>query len=417
MVFERRIMSREKNAKVFYADVYGLREEKYRYLLKNDIKTTKWKKLHPKPPYYWFVEKDLSLEEEYEKFWKVTEIFKKQSSGITTHRDHFVVGFTKGKIIQQLRIFTGELTDELVSQNLNLKDTGTWKLAEARQKVKIQNVELLQNKIYSYAYRPFDARFICYEPILINRPRLPFMKNLLMENLSLALVRILSKLPFYHAFVSECLTNRELVSIRTKERTYVFPLYLYPEESQERISNFTSRFQEFIKTLYPKKGISPEGIFSYIYAVLYSPAYRKRYAEFLKIDFPRIPFTKDYRLLKRMAELGKDLIDLHLLKSEKLKESIVKYPISGTDMVKKVRYEKGRVYINDSQYFEGIPEEIWEYRIGSYQVLQKWLKDRKDHRLSLDDIRHYLKITTAIKQTIKVQERIDKVYGGSPSYD
>ncbi|MEW6189552.1 MAG: type ISP restriction/modification enzyme [Actinomycetota bacterium] len=405
--------------KVYYADLWGVRSEKYGYLFENDVCTTKWQELEPVAPYYFFVPKDFALQEEYEKFWKVTEIFKEWSSGITTHRDHFVVGFTKEGILQRLRIFTGRLPDELVAQSLNLKDTGTWKLTEARQKIRDQSPE---DKIYPYAYRPFDVRFVCYESTLIDRPRLPFMKNLLAENLGLALVRILSKLPFSHAFVSKCLTNRELVSVRTKERTYVFPLYLYPDEPEgrlfregapeaERVPNFTAEFLQAVKESLGTEP-TPEELFYYIYAVLYSPTYRKRYQEFLKIDFPRVPLSADHKLFKTLSGLGKELAELHLLKHPALQEAEVGFPESGSNKIEKIHYDekRGRVYFNKDQYFEGISKDIWEYRIGAYQVMDKYLRDRKGRRLSIDEIEHYMKVAKAIRLTIDLQQKIDGIF-------
>ena len=191
-------MKEKKLAKIFYADLWGLRDEKYDYLLKNDVRTTNWQELKPIEPYYFFVPKDFALQEEYGQFWKITEIFKKWSSGVTTHRDYFVVGFTKEEIIQRLRIFTGDLPDDFVMKALQIKDTGTWKINEARKKIKDKKPEA---KIYPYAYRPFDNRWICYESSLIDRDRWPFMRHLLKENLSLVTTRILAKLPFAHILI------------------------------------------------------------------------------------------------------------------------------------------------------------------------------------------------------------------------
>ena len=409
-----------KEKAVHYADLWGIREKKYKYLFGNDFQTTKWQKLEPFAPYYFFVPKDFALQAEYEKFWKITEIFKEWSSGVKTHRDHFVVGFTKEEIIQRLRIFTGKLPDELVAQSLDLKDTGTWKLANARRKVKGQRVE---DKIYPYAYRPFDVRFVCYEPILVDRPRLPFMNNLISENLGLATVRILSQLPFSHAFISKCLSNREFVSIRTKERTYIFPLYLYQDKTEEdlfseksqkvnRIPNFTHEFLQSIKASVGTEPI-PEEIFYYIYALLYSPTYRKRYEEFLKIDFPRVPLPSNYDVFKELSNLGKELVELHLLKHPELEKTDVGFPNSDSNKVEKIAYavEDQKVFINKEQYFEGIPKEVWEYRIGSYQVTEKYLKDRKGRKLSLEEINHYMKVAKAIRLTIELQQKIDDVYG------
>ncbi len=169
--------------------------------------------------------------------------------------------------------------------------------------------------------------------------------------------------------------------------------------------------------------ITPEEIFYYIYAVLYSNTYRKKYAEFLKIDFPRVPFTKDYKVFSSMAEYGKRLVDLHLLKAQELDPPVVKFQGKGSDKVKKVKYEPvgqtfvsdtkeslPRVYINNDQYFEGVKQEVWEYQIGGYQVCYNWLKDRKGRRLLLEDIKHYCKIVTSLQKTIEIQRAIDDVY-------
>jgi type I restriction-modification system DNA methylase subunit len=209
--------------KVYYADLWGLRNEKYEYLFENDVESIDWQELEPKGPYYFFVPKDFALQEEYERFWKVTKIFKEWSSGVKTHRDHFVVGFTKEEIIGRLKVFTGDLPDEKVSEALNLENTGTWELKEAREKVKEKKLE---DEIFPYAYRPFDVRWICYDSTLIDRPRLPFMEHFVKENLSLVVTRILAKFPFMHVYISNCLSDICLVSAKTKETAYFFPLYL-----------------------------------------------------------------------------------------------------------------------------------------------------------------------------------------------
>ena len=160
--------------------------------------------------------------------------------------------------------------------------------------------------------------------------------------------------------------------------------------------------------------LTPEDIFYYIYAVLYSNIYRAKYAEFLKMDFPRIPFTKDYKLFENMAEYGKNLVDLHLLKSTELDPPIAKLQGKGNKLIDKIKYdsEEKKVFVNKTQYFEGVDRDIWEYQIGGYQVCNKWLKDRKGRKLSLDEIKHYCKVVTAIKKTIVIQKRIDDIYPG-----
>ncbi|ODS31497.1 MAG: hypothetical protein SCARUB_03400, partial [Candidatus Scalindua rubra] len=175
--------------------------------------------------------------------------------------------------------------------------------------------------------------------------------------------------------------------------------------------NLSNVLLEQLTTTFKQEPI-PEQIFYYIYAVLYSNIYRSKYSEFLKIDFPRIPFTKDFKLFQKMSDLGKELIDLHLLKSEVLGSPISKFQGKGTNFVEKLRYneKEKKVFINKERYFEGIEDEVWDYQIGGYQVCDKWLKDRKGRILTLDDIRHYCKVATALKKTIEIQKKIDRLY-------
>jgi len=409
----------QKEKKVYYADLWGQRKEtKYPYLLENDIETTKCQELKPVAPYYFLVPKDFALQEVYEKFWKVTEIFKEWSSGVKTHRDQFVVGFTKEEVVRRLKTFIGSLPDELVEQALDLKDTGTWKLSEARQKVKKMNLE---KEIYHYAYRPFDIRWICYEPSLINRGRFKLMKHLLKDNLGLVFPRVVKE-QFTHGIVISTIADVSLGGPHTGSETNVAPLYhyvckpkgqLFEEEAIElkRIPNFTDEFLQAIKESLGTEP-SPEEIFYYIYAVLYSPTYRQRYEEFLKIDFPRIPLPIDYEAFKALSNLGKELVDLHLLKHPALQETAIGFPEGGSNKVENVRYDEGgqRVYINKAQCFEGISKEVWEYRIGAYQVMEKYLKDRKERKLSLDEVNHYMKVAKAIRLTIGLQGKVDEVY-------
>jgi type I restriction-modification system DNA methylase subunit len=412
-----------KEKAVYYADLWGIREEKYKYLFENDFQTTKWQKLEPFAPYYFFVPKDFALQVEYEKFWKVTEIFKEWSCGIGTYRDHLVVGFTKEEITQKVRVITGTLPDDLVRQALNIKDTGSWKFSEARLKIKEKKLE---EQICPYAYRPFDIRSICYEPALVDRGRHSLMRHFAgkdrPDNIALITSRLLSQIPFYHSFVSQYMGDVTYITSKTKERSYFFPLYLNPVESRgelfsrekfkaNRIHNFTPEFFQAIKECLGTEPI-PEKIFYYIYAVLYSPTYRKRYEEFLKIDFPRVPLPSNDDVFKELSNLGKELVEIHLLKHPELEKTDVGFPNSDSNKVEKIAYavEDQKVFINKEQYFEGIPKEVWEYRIGSYQVTEKYLKDRKGRKLSLDEINHYMKVAKAIQLTIGLQEKIDDIY-------
>lgn len=400
-----------KEKVVYYADLWGLREEKYKYLFKNDTQLTKWQKLEPFAPYWFFVPKDFALQAEYEKFRKITEIFSEMTEGVKTHRDHFVVGFTKEEIIQRLRIFTGKLPDEMVKDSLKLKDTRDWNLSEARKRASSED---LQEQIINFAYRIFDNRPVCYSPSLIEFDRSEVMQHILgRENFGLILTRRLRDPIWQHVFVTNLVTDKTLLS--SKDNCYFFPLYLYPEKSQrnlyeDRAPTLTPEFLNAIKASLGSEP-TPEEIFYYIYAVFYSPTYRKRYQEFLKIDFPKVPLPTNQEAFKKLSDLGKELIDLHLLKHPDLEKTEVGFPKDGSNKVEKVGYaEEGqRVFINKEQYFDGVSKEVWEYRIGAYQAMEKYLKDRKGRKLSLDEINHYMKVAKAIQLTIDLQKKIDDV--------
>ena len=422
-------MSEKKLAKVYYAELWGLREKKYDWLLKNDIKTTKWRKLSPKSEFYLFVPREEKLLKIFEKYAKITDIFPVNSVGIVTARDKLTIKWTPDEVWSTVLHFS-KINSESARQVYNLgKDARDWKVELAQKDLKESGFH--REKVVPILYRPFDIRYTYYTGKSRGfhcMPRPKVMRHMMHENLGLLTCRQQNKVGFYHALVCKNIIESCAVSNATREITYLFPLFFYQKEGnpkrrtltnfmifepevdyETRKPNLSPAIVEQLTTAF-KKTPSPEQIFFYIYAVLYSNTYRTKYAEFLKIDFPRIPFTKDYKLFRKMGELGERLVNLHLLKSAELGPPIVKFPDKGDGKVKKIRYDGDRVYINEDQCFEGITKEVWQYQIGGYQVCDKWLKDRKGRGLSLDDIKHYCKIVTAITKTIEIQDTIDKVY-------
>jgi len=231
---------------------------------------------------------------------------------------------------------------------------------------------------------------------------------------------------YQHTLVSKTISEVILLSPKTSNNAFVFPLYLYPGKGEMQFEGMHRRPNlnpEFIKAVSDKLELTfvedgrgdfeqtfgPEDIFNYIYAVFHSPTYRSRYAEFLKIDFPRLPLTSDKKLFRSLAEKGAELVSLHLMESPTLNNLITKYPVSGSNTVDKVSYDDNnqRVYINKTQYFEGVPPEVWNFHIGGYQVAQKWLKSHKGRTLTYDDLTHYQKIIVALKETIRLMAEID----------
>ena len=404
--------------KVLHSECWGLREGKYDWLLGNDIKTTEWQEIKPKSPFYLFIPMEEAFLEAYSKYPKITEIFPTNSIGIVTSRDDFVIDFDRQPLVGRIKVFRDkELSDEVIIQTFKLKDKANWNVAKAREAV--SKDDSWEEAITQILYRPFDIRWIFYHDKVIERPRKEVMHHMIKENLGLITRRqMLPNRPCNYVFVSDKMISDGVIRSDNKGGESLFPLYLYRtkgdmfhQESQERKPNLNPKLTESLAEVYGKEP-TPEEIFYYIYGVLYSNVYRSKYAEFLKINFPRMPFTRNYELFTTIGKYGSKLVDLHLMKLAELNNPTVKFQGDGDYGVGKVRYEERgkQVYINGNQYFEGIEREVWEYQIGGYQVLDKWLKDRKGRKLSLDDIKHYCQIATALEETIEIQRDIDNIY-------
>ena len=223
------------------------------------------------------------------------------------------------------------------------------------------------------------------------------------DNLALLVTRHISTNNFRHVFLSNTLSDRDPLSLTTQERSYIFPLYLYSDDGS-KTPNFNNEIVSKIEEIVGKT--TPEDILDYIYAVLHSPTYREKYKEFLKIDFPRVPYPKDKESFKKLVNIGTELRELHLMESPKVNKYITTYPAEGTNTVEKVIYKDGNVYINDTQYFGNVPEVAWNFYIGGYQPAQKWLKDRKGRVLTNEDIEHYQKIIVVLNETERIMRDI-----------
>jgi predicted helicase len=407
--------------KVVHAERWGLRDQKYEWLLENDVNTTEWNPIKPKSEFYLFVPRDEATLDRYDLYPKVTEIFPLNGVGMTTARDEFVIDFDKSLLLNRIRLFKNSkyADDELHAFSQINKKKG-WSIRKAWNMLQDISDSELKEFILPVLYRPFDVRWIFYHDSVVWRTVKKVMQHMTGENLGLIIPRRVELSGgWQHALATNLLVEHVTISLKTTD--YLLPLYLYHDtgkkdlftaiESSYKTSNINPALLSGLSKTFGKKTI-PEEVFYYIYAVLYSNTYRTRYAEFLKTDFPRIPFTKNHKLFLEMGKHGKSLVELHLLKSTALDPPMARFQGKGDHRVEKPRYDQGehRVHINTSQYFEGIEKEVWEYQIGGYQVLEKWLKDRKKRVLSLEEIQHYCRVATALKRTIAVQERIDLSY-------
>jgi predicted helicase len=414
--------ARSPDCRIYHSEIWGIRQKKNSWLLGNEIKTTNWCKLSPKSGFYLFVPRDERLLDEYEKHHKISEIFALNSIGLFTARDNFVIDTNKENLLNRIQLFkNNKYSDDDLHTFFQLNRSKGWDVRKAWKAIQSISESDLNRLVISILYRPFDIRWIFYHDAFIERSRREVMRHMIQENLALCVGRAgqvvgLEK-NWNIVFCSECIEDLNLFY---RGGNVSFPLFLYPDMGKKDLFSHKKKLRERESNINPKilsalfevyrEEPTPVLILDYVYAVLYSNIYRTKYAEFLKTDFPRIPFTKDRKIFNEMAEFGKKLIDLHLLKSPVLDTPFAKFHGKGDNIVEKLKHENERVYINKDQYFEPIQEAIWEYQIGGYQVCEKWLKDRKGRKLSLDDIKHYCQIMTAIHQTIEIQKETDNIY-------
>ena len=380
-----------------------------------------------------------SLQNEYKTGLNICDVFKVSSAGIVTARDFFTIHWTGDDVYKTIKQFIKLDIEKARIQYSLGQDVRDWKVHLAQEDIKNNGSNKLN--IQPILYRPFDIRFTYYTGKsrgFLCRPRPEIMRHILFGN-NVGLIATRQTRDQWDVFTTKIICGHK--SCSAYDINSLFPLYLYPKSVKktkqksflEDISSFPAGENgrepnlslEFVEDFSGRLGLTfvsdgkgdlkktfgPEDIFHYMYAVFHSPAYRERYAEFLKIDFPRLPLTSDVRLFSALCALGEELTGLHLL--EKIPDPIVNYPIAGDNIVEKPRYTNpqkdwpGCVWINKTQYFEDVPPEVWEFHIGGYQVCQKWLKDRKERELTYDDITHYQRIVTALDQTIRLMEAID----------
>lgn len=443
---------KEESARIYHADLYGLRKNKYNWLNENDVSLTSWKAISPKSKNYFFVPKDFSHQSEFLKCWSIERIFGVHGSGIKTDRDPLFLDFDSSILKSRMKSFYSKnCFDPDYMKRFNIKNSSSYKLLERRE-----NTSFEQDNIHKILYRPFDIRDIYYCVGITSRPARKVMRHMEKDNIGLIAKRqARENLPYTWFYVTSSLLIDGSFAIDNKGRERVFPIYLYPEETKQclfgddggdwdggvdgRVPNLDKCFvDEFAGKLGMdfvsdgkgdlKKTFGPEDLFGYIYGVFHSPGYRGRYAEFLKIDFPRVPMTGNKKLFRELSVAGNELVGFHLMECDGVEDTSM-YPafdVEGEGEVEKgyPRYvaeadkkDNGKVYINDRQYFEGVGADVWEFCVGGYQVCEKWLKDRRGRKLSYDDIEHYQKITVAIGGTTKGMKEIDDIidsHGGWP---
>ena len=399
--------------RVFHSEIFGSRENKYETLeAARNLSDIAWTEINPAAPYYFFVPKDLSLEDEYRKGVSVAELFRVFGLGVKTERDDICIHHDLKSLKTTVSDFS-LLNADIIRSKYGLgKDSRDWSIARAKADVSSH----LEFERYSkpILVRAFDTRWIYYPGTskgFVGTPAFPIMKHMLHDNLALCLIRNSRGRNAVSPFVAEGLVGKDAIS--TLDNCRVFPLWLYegsPLPGQpERVANLAEEEVAKFATAIGRDP-TPEELFDYIYAVLHSPQYRERYAELLKIDFPRIPLPSSPGSFERLAALGHELRETHLLRTAAVKSTAA--PLAnlsmGTGLVENPVWESDGVRINEAgQRFENVPEPVWTLRIGGYEPAQKWLKDRKGRTLSYDDIAHYKRLVNALAETRRIVADLD----------
>jgi predicted helicase len=415
---------------VWYCDVWGLREAKYDFLRAATLEAIDWTPLTPRAPMYLFVPQNTALEAEYLQGWRILDIFPVRSVGIVTARDALTIHRTPDAVWQTVCELVA-LEPEAARERFRLgKDVRDWSVARAQQDLREAGVpkESAKKHIVPILYRPFDVRYTFYTGRsrgFHSYPRPEVMRHLLAEeNVALVVGRAGSATGDKEWNIVFVAAHPVDLNIFRRGGGQVCPLYLYPDSAgkqgvlmpeEGRTANLS---EAFLGALAGAVGRTPEPkeVLGYLYAVLHSPTYRARYAEFLKRDFPRVPLPPDKATFDALAQFGIKLINLHLLRDPELQNPSCKYPVQGNDQafvdfVERVRYKSSvkRVWINKVQYFEPVPNDVWKYRVGGYQVCKKWLDARKGTQLSLDEREAFQKMVTALERTLELQNEIDAV--------
>ncbi|EPZ7290925.1 type ISP restriction/modification enzyme [Campylobacter jejuni] len=388
--------SKAKNTNIYYHDLYGKRKDKYEFLYENDLNSIKWTLVKNNEPFYLFLPQNNDLLEEYNKGISVKDMFMLSSVGIVSAKDSILISTNTEKLKQQIHDYYNEFDKK------NIKEI---------------------------AYRPFDTQKIYYDIKKVERPRIETMEHFLEnENIGLMIGRQFSAIGsdiFDIVFCTDKITD---LNFYRRGGEQIFPLYLYPttrskkflkkenpnfneENFTSKIENFKESFRAFIDELYKEK-FSPQNILGYIYAVLFHKIYREKYFDFLKIDFPKIPFTKDKNTFKNLSKLGLKLVNLHLLKNDELDfnvgEALFKDIKNKNFKIQKIKYNKDvkELFINESLYFNKVSPEIYEFKIGGYTVLDKYLKSHKEEDI---DHKHFTLIIQTLDETLKIQDEISKI--------
>ncbi|MEX2277082.1 MAG: type ISP restriction/modification enzyme [Cucumibacter sp.] len=388
---------------VWRCDLWGSRLEKYQNLAESSFTSVNWKEIDVDNTQYLF--KELGPRENsqaYREFWSVTDILQEYSAGVITARDRFAIAITPEELRQRISKLTdSSRTDQSIRDEFGLNDTRGWALSKAR-KVLRESPDW-NSSIQTILQTPFDLRFVAYDIRLIDWGRWQFFSKLAENGIGLCVPRKIDiQNPWDHVFVADGLISHHAISM--KEVNYIFPIFFEGRE------NLSAGFREFLDSSY-NHPYTPEEVLGYIYAILHTPIYREIYSDLIRIDFPRVPFPSNSEDFEEMSTLGWALVQAHLMR-EVPRHSLADFHGKGDRIVERVRYvsEEEAVHISETRFFKPVPQEVWEFHIGGYQVLDKYLKSRKGRVLTLDEITHVASVADSLAFTIEQMDKLDAAY-------
>jgi hypothetical protein len=423
----------ERQATVRYCDSFGSIAPNFARLNTDTVQTMHWIPLQPEAPYYFFTPKH--VDREYSTYWSITDIFgtgnrqkdkeKRWAPGFASQQDGFAISFSDQEVNAKIRTLVSSVELAQARQHFRLCTTNQWNYDEAKKVLAKREYD-----IATCAYRPFDERKTVFSRHVVSILRTNVMAQFDRPNLGLVLSRVINDGAFSHVFVTTRRTDKIFLSSSTSTNAYIFPLYLYPGDLMSQADIFDQELkrapnlsQRCIQELEKITGLGfietgqgdgldtfgPEAVFYYVYAVLHSPLYRKNNDDELRMDFPRIPMPLGRDQFGSLWELGRQLVQIHLLRRNA--DHRATFPVKGSNTISMAVYREcengGRVYINNEQFFQGIASGIWIFRVGGYAPLQKWLLNRRGQTLSFDDINHYRSIIWALEESLDVMDQVD----------
>lgn len=417
---------------VFYCDKYGERIEKFDWLDKNDIGSVSWTEVKPEEPYYLFKPIPISAQNQstYKTFFPINKIFADFNSGLETKKDAFVVGFSEDELAGKLKVFVDKkLSDEEVKEVLGVGDIiigrdskgqprYEWQVSIARKALTEEGTN--KNLIAKYLYRPFDNRRIYFSSHLVSRMRNPEATTMLKNNVSICVSRQTKAKQFTAAMIADGLID--LKYCEYSRGCYFFPLHSDKHRKEEKLIgiplnwtsqnvNFSDEFTEFIAKHFEVVP-PPDTIFYYIYAILCSTYYRTKFNELLRIDFPKIPFLADKQRVEKISDLGRKLAEIQLRKTSPPAGGVKYLGTGKNSRIEFVKRSDSDVWVNDQKYFSGVSDEMWEYTIGNYPVMYKWLKYRVGRELTYSDIQEFQSIASIVRETFDIVRSIDSLTAG-----